>query len=188
MFGVRSSRRAHRLAHALCFGFVVFSVQAAHAQSLKPASLFAGRLKFSVPAKFHAMSKNDIAKKFPTIRPPKYAWANDKSAAVTIAVTHAKANLPPSRLGEFKTFMEKMLAQSQRGIKWIKREIIVINGTRWVHFEFTSQALDTRIHNDMLFTSFRNEMLGFNFNATVAKWKKVEPDLKRCRASIVLKR
>ncbi|MDF2439687.1 MAG: hypothetical protein JWN98_671 [Abditibacteriota bacterium] len=163
-------------------------LQCAMAQRLKPASLFQGGVKFSVPASYHVMSQSEITRKFPTARPPKYAWANDKRATSTIAVTHAAAKLPPSRLGEFKTFMEKMLSQSQRGIKWIKREIIVINGTRWVHFEFTSQAIDTRIHNDMLFTSFRNEMLGFNFNSTVAQWKKVQPQLKRCRASIVLKR
>jgi hypothetical protein len=164
-----------------------FMAPRATAQSLKRVSLFEGRVKFSVPSTYHAMSQSEIARKFPTARPPKYAWANDKRANVTIAVTHAAAKIPTARLGEFKNFMEKMLSQSQRGIKWVKREIIVINGTRWVHFEFTSQAIDTRIHNDMLFTPFRNTMLGFNFNSTVAQWKRAAPQLKRCRASITLK-
>lgn len=186
------SRRAHSFFSAFSVCLVALVIQCctpqpASAQSFKPASLVQGRIKFSIPSAYHAMSQSEIARKFPTARPPKYAWANDKRATVTIAVTQAAAKLPPSRLGEFKTFMEKMLSQSQRGIKWIKREIVVINGTRWVHFEFTSQAIDTRIHNDMLFTSFRNDMLGFNFNSTVAQWKKAQPQLKRCRASIVLK-
>lgn len=188
MFSSRLSCSAHNLVRAfvLCFGLLM--AQSAPAQNLKSVSLFEGRVKFAVPPGFHAMSKSEIPRKFPNVRLPKHVWANDSRATVTIVVTHAAAKLPPARLGEFKGFMEKMLSQSQRGIKWIKREMIVINGTRWVHLEFTSQAIDTRIHNDMLFTSFRNQMLSFNFNSTVAQWKKVEPELKRCRASIVLKR
>lgn len=80
--------------------------------------------------------------------------------------------------------MEQTLPRMVPGLTWLAREIVEINRTRWVHFELTSHAIDTDIHNHMYMTSFDGKLLGFNFNSTIAQYEKYKDALARSRNSI----
>ena len=53
-----------------------------------------------------------------------------------------------------------------------------------MHFEMTSFAIDTDIHNEMYLTAFNGKMLGFNFNSTVAQRDRYKDALKKSRDTI----
>ena len=79
------------------------------------------------------------------------------------------------------------MQQRMPGLQWLKREMLTLNGVRWVHLEMTTRAIDTTIYNDIYFTSFAGKMLGFNFNATTAMKNQALPQLRKSRDSIRIK-
>jgi hypothetical protein len=146
-------------------------------------SLANGRVSFEPPTEFRAMTEEMIRFKFPRGNPPTYVYANEK-LNVSVAITFSPQPLSPSQLPELKAGMEQTLPRMVPGLKWLAREIVEINGTRWVHFELTSHAIDTDIHNHMYMTSFDGKLLGFNFNSTIAQYEKYKDALVRSRNSI----
>jgi hypothetical protein len=145
-----------------------------------------GRIRFTVPAGFTQMSKEEIATKFPrTANPPSYAYANDKRS-VTIALTLSPAKVRPEQLPELKTALRPQISKAVPGLEWLKDELIPLNNTQWVRYEFVSPAIDTKVHNDAYFTSFDGKMIGFNFNSTVAEWDAAQAELMKTRDSIVI--
>ncbi len=148
--------------------------------------LFKGKLSFVPPAGFTPMTEEEIAIKFPRGNKPTHVYAN-KPGNVSIAITFSQANLKPEQLPQFKEFMESFLEKVFPEIKWIQRQLVDINKSRWVNLEMTSKAIDTTIHNDMYFTSFEGKMLGFNFNSTKAMYPSVGKALKKSKDSIEIK-
>lgn len=146
-------------------------------------SLADGRVSFVLPPGFRAMTDAEIKFKFPRGNAPQYVYANER-LNVSIAITFSPQALTPGRLSELKAAMEQMLPRTIPGLTWLTREIEEINGRDWVHFEMTSSAIDTDIHNEMLFTAFDGRMLGFNFNATVALHGQYKDALQKSRDSI----
>ena len=158
------------------------------AASGKPVSLAGGRVTFTPPPGFAAWTKEQIGRKYPPgPNAPQHVWANSERGTISVAVTFSPARISPEELPELKQFLEGFLPRALPGIRWLKREFVTINGTRWVHFAMTSKAIDTTIYNDMYFTSFDGKMLGFNFNSTLALKNKTLPLFARSRDSIVLK-
>jgi hypothetical protein len=149
--------------------------------------LLNGKVSFQLPPGFRPMSRAEIGRKFPGVQAPQKAWANSARLAATVAVTAPAVPLTPRQLPQFKTLMERYLAGAQRGVKWRRREFIMLNGRRWVHFEFTSKAPDVPLWNDMYFTSFQNRLLAFNFNSVLQQKAKMQPVFLRCRNSIRLR-
>lgn len=143
-----------------------------------------GRIRFTVPSGFTPMSKEEIALKFPrTANPPTYVYANSQRN-VTIALTFSPAKVQPEQLPELKAALRPQISKAVPNLEWLKDELIPVNKTQWVRYEFVSPALDTKVHNDAYFTSFDGKMLGFNFNATVAEWDKAQSELMKTRDSI----
>jgi len=81
--------------------------------------------------------------------------------------------------------MEAVLA-TQPDLQFIKREMTVANGQRWVHFEFTSIQAGDPAHNHIYLTSFRGRMLALSFNAKRAAYDAQEAALDASFRSIRL--
>ncbi|MCU0552673.1 MAG: hypothetical protein MUC48_25365 [Leptolyngbya sp. Prado105] len=155
-------------------------------ESAGKVTLADGRISFTLPAGFTPLTQEEIALKFPrTGNPPSHAYGNAERN-VTIAVTFSQAKLTPAQLPELKAALRPQISKAVPNLEWIKDEIIPVNNTQWVHYEFVSQAIDTKVHNDAYFTSFDGRMMGFNFNSTVAKWDAAKDELMKTRDSIVI--
>ena len=147
------------------------------------ASLYDGELKFSVPDKFGAMSKDMMDSKFPGPNPPQHVYS-DKNGATSVAFTHSKSKLSDDKLEEFQAFMASMLPKMKPGLRWVKKDIIKIAGRRWVSLEFTTPAVDCTIHNEILITPMQGRALLVNLNCVQDSLSRVQPQLDSVRNSL----
>jgi len=160
--------------------------QVAQPETARRVYLADKRVSFVPPPGFTPMTAEEIALKFPDYdRLPKYVYGNERRT-VTVAITFSPANISPGQLPELKNFMVKFLTPVIPNIKWITQDFAVINNVRWVQLEFISQAIDTKIHNQIYLTSFQGRMLGFNFNSTVEKYDALKAELRKSRDSILV--
>lgn len=162
---------------------VALSTTAATAERV---ALAGGRVSFVSPPGFTTLTPAEIAVKFPGSDPPQHVYGND-SRSVSVAFTFPAAQLAPEQLPDFKKFMQVFLEQGVPGLKWITRDFVVIDSVRWVRLEFISQAIDTKVYNDVYITSFEGRLLGFNLNSTVEKYAGVKAELLKCRDSILIR-
>jgi hypothetical protein len=142
-----------------------------------------GRVSFIPPAGFKQLTKEEIAKKYFRGNPPQYVFGNE-TLSVNVAVTFSNANVSSEQLPEYKEAMEELLPRLIPGLKWLKRELIEIDGRKWCHFELTSYALDTDIHNHLYSTSLDGKVLTFGFNSTVREYPQVKENLEESFRSI----
>jgi len=143
--------------------FLLISTSWAKAEEVR---LKGGTITFTAPDGFRSQSREEIALKYPRGNAPSVVYSN-ASGGVSIAVTFSSTKITPAQLPDLKAFLEQALPRLIPNLQWLKREIIISNGTSWVHFDLMSPAIDTDIHNHMYFTSHQGETLGFNFNSTV---------------------
>lgn len=149
-------------------------------------SLAGGRVTFVPPTGFTAMTSQEIAIKFPRGNPPQYVYAN-QARNVAVAITFSQARVTPEQLSEVQEALPSILAQTMPITKWITQAPTTINNRSWIRMEFISKAIDTKIHNDLYFTSFDGKLLGFNFNATVQQYAELKAELRKSRDSIIVK-
>ena len=154
----------------------------------KRVYLYERRLSFVPPESFTPPSDEVIRKKFPNAITAATVYANERATTSVAFSYYPKEELTPERLPELKSSMKSFLDKQQPGIEWLKHELVEINGVTWVHFEFLSPARDSKIHNDMLFTSVNRRMVLFNFNSTNNEHAKYEKALERSKASIRVSR
>ena len=159
------------------------STQSTSADTRRVA-LFDGIVSFAPPPAFSRLSEETIAAKFPEAKGPAIVYGNSRTT-VSIAITYPPQRvLRPEQLPDFKSFMESFIEKQKKGIQWLRKEFVEINGRRWIHFEFISQAVDTKIHNHMYLTSMDERMLTFNFNSTVEDYDEYKDALERSKDSI----
>lgn len=147
--------------------------------------LMDGAVEFSPPEEFIELSAEQIRMKYPNANRPQVVYATP-DMGVSVAVTFSPTRVSPEQLPELKVAMEQTLPRLIPNLSWITREIVVNNQVSWVHFELTSSAIDTDIHNHMYMTSLAGRMLGFNFNSTTAAYKKHAEQLRNSFESIRL--
>lgn len=147
-------------------------------------TLYDGMVSFEPPPEFSRLSEEIVSAKFPEARGPGIVYGNSRTT-VSIAVTYPPERmLRPEQLPDFKSFMETFLEKQKKGMQWLKKEFVEINGQRWIHFELISQAVDTKIHNHLYLTSMDERLLLFNFNSTVEEYDRYKDDLERSKNSI----
>lgn len=147
-------------------------------------TLYDGMVSFEPPPEFSRLSEEIVAAKFPEARGPGIVYGNSRTT-VSIAITYPPERmLRPEQLPDFKTFMESFLEKQKKGMQWLKKEFVEINGQRWIHFELISQAVDTKIHNHMYLTSLDERVLLFNYNSTVEEYDSYKEALERSKNSI----
>lgn len=146
-----------------------------------------GRVSFIPPANLKPLTKDQIASsKFSKTQPPQHVFANDRQS-VSVAITFLSMELAPEQLAEFKDSMERLLSRAISDVQWKAREIVVINGRKWVHLEVASEAPDEDLHNHQYTTSFDGRALVFGFNSTVKEYPQVKDALLRSAQTIQVK-
>lgn len=141
--------------------------------------------RFEAPRGFTPLTKEEIAAKFPSTRAPVSVVGNARRTT-TVAYELKPDRLAPEQLPEAKQAFEQIFERVVPGLRWTKRDLVTMRGQAWIHFEFTSRAVDTDIHNIMLATSRAGRMLVFNYNATAADFAVMEADLRASIRSIRL--
>ena len=139
-----------------------------------------GKITFDAPDGFEPVPKEILDLKYPSSRAPKYVIGN-KTAGTTIAYDIKPNALPQEGIEEGRKAFTELFPRMIPGLEWIENKTIELAGQKWIYLEMTSNALDTDIHNIMLFTGHDGQMLAFNFNSTKEEFKEYE---KAIRASI----
>lgn len=140
---------------------------------------------FTPPPGFKPVPQEIIDVKWPSKRAPKFVVGNE-GATTSVAYDLKDHDIPQDKLEEASGAFAELFPKMIPGLVWKKKEIIEHSGQKWVFFEMTSTAVDTDIHNIMLFTGFKGKMLIFNFNSTKEEFPKYEKELRESLKSIKL--
>jgi hypothetical protein len=140
------------------------------------------RLSIMPPAGFVPMPATEIAEKYPG-SPPLQVFTNSDRTA-TIAITHTQQPLGLNQLPELKLLMSKRMEKTVPGLKWIRKDLISINGGSWMNMEATSNDGKVNLHNDMYFTSFQDRLLGINFSASAKQFAGLKAAFNQSRDSV----
>jgi hypothetical protein len=153
--------------------------------TIEPGRVFFadGKVSFVPPDGFRSLTSEEIARKFPRGDAPKDVFANE-TQSVSVGVTFSPSKVSSNQLNEAKESFEELLPRIVPGLQWQSKDIVEINGVKWVNLRFTSYATDTDIVNDMLVTSFQGKALIVSFNATVDEWEAAKPTLEASKSSI----
>jgi hypothetical protein len=161
---------------------------AGSAQAQKAVELDDPPVTFTPPPGFKAWTPEQIARKYPPPRPPRHVFAADENGKVSIAVSSTPAPADLKDLAQLQKAMAASYEAAPLDLKWLRRETLTMNGTSWVHLELETQALDTRIHNDLYATLAGGTIVVFNFNAVARLYdKRLQAALQKSRDSITLK-
>ncbi len=142
------------------------------------------KISFIPPAGFQQMTDGEMDKKYPDRdNAPQLAYRSaDGKATVALRITDQPLDI--TKLPELKGILSKHMEQTVPGLKWIRKDMIAINGGSWLKMEATSQDKEQKLYNDMYFTAFQGRMLGMNFNAKADQYPKLKASLEACRDSV----
>lgn len=163
---------------------------AAAARQEQPVQVAGGRITFVPPAGFRPMSREDINFKFGrrgAAEAPELVYSNERQS-VSVAVGFRGKDLPAGRLADIKRALEADLERNMPGLEWRAREIVELNGTRWIHFGLKAAAVDTTVVNDIYATVLDGRLVTFNFNSTVAQYDAHREALERSARTITVRR
>ena len=176
---------------ALAFSFALAAALfAGAAAAQEPVRIADGRISFVPPEGFRPMSREDILFKFGrrgAAEAPEVVYSNERQS-VSVAVAFRGRNLSEGQLPGLKQVLEADLERNLKGLEWQAREIIELNGVRWIHFKMKAAAIDTDVVNDIYATIFGDRLLTFNFNSTVAQYDNHKEGLEKSARTITVKR
>lgn len=95
-------------------------------------------------------------------------------------------SIPEGGLDEYRDKLSRGLLSVSGGMKVLKNETIEINGRKWGLLEIISKALDTDIHNIMVFTPYKGKVLIFNFNSTAEQYPRYGALMRASSRSIIV--
>lgn len=127
-------------------------------------SLYEGALELSIPDHFTEMSTEMKRFKYPRGNSPGLVYT-DKAAAVNVALSYTSTVIKEGDLLVLKVTYGEQLSQ---GVEGFQSRMERINGSDFVVFEFMSQAIDTKVYNQMFFTELNGRLLMGTFNCTQA--------------------
>jgi hypothetical protein len=157
-----------------------FSVQAKEIQVDGP------NLTFQSPDSFSEFTPELISIKFPSSRAPKHVIGTE-SGATCIAYDITPNAVTPDQLPDVRKLLTETFDRVIPGIEWVENKIIKKDETQWIYLEMTSRAIDQDIHNIMLATSYKGQLLIFNFNSTKKDFPAYESALRESINSIKVK-
>lgn len=149
----------------------------------KKPVLLDGKVSIAVPSAFTELSKEEIAAKYPRQNAPGRSFGNERRT-VTFGGALTQQPLKPEQLADAEKGMGDQMAKMIPQLEWIRREIVTINGQRWIHFSMITPAIDTKIRNEMYVTSIQGKAFIINLNATVAEYPNYEQAITAMRQSL----
>jgi hypothetical protein len=163
------------------FAILLFVAIAAQAESL-----LKGKVTVELPEDFGKLSKEILDAKFQGANRPTMAYGNT-DGTVTIAGRAIQGAVPDSDLASFSQEMSQGIQKARPDVKFQTNEVTTINGHKWIHFVFISEAYDGPIRNEMLVASKNNEIYILNLNATMTEYPSYAKGLESARKSLRLK-
>jgi hypothetical protein len=173
----RANIRMLAVLRVATFGFLLLAAPFATGD---PIIVPGTSVSFVPPDGFTPLTQQELDLKFPSKNSPAQAVGNERRST-TIAYEVKNTALASDQLSGTLEAMVDTLSRIVPGHMWVEKKLTSIRDLEWVYLEFKSNAIDTQIHNIILFTSWEGQMLIFNFNATAADFQELEPAL---RASI----
>lgn len=143
--------------------------------------LYGDKIKLSIPKDFTLMSNEMKRRKYPVGNNPDFVFTNNEGT-VNIAFNHTPVTVRNNDVVSFEnTFLQQL--QNSNPINMTHR-VELINEAEFVVFEFTSQAVDTKVYNLLFLTNLDGKLLLGTFNCTDDLKKDWEPKMKGMLLSI----
>ncbi len=132
---------------------------------LVPRQVLNGRLELLVPESFAPLSAAALQAKYPQANRPETVFSDD-STGVNIAITYSPQKLQPSQLGDVHKVLDQTMRRAQPEAEWHDSRLLMIDDRQWAILDFTAQAIDTRIRNQMFATATGGRLLIAAVNVT----------------------
>jgi hypothetical protein len=144
------------------------------------------QISISIPVEFTELLIEDIELKWGGNKTaPKWATGNENmGTTISYSINLFDASEVP--LKDVMLGMKQGFDRVVPGIIWENYEVINLNGTDWIILEFTSNTIDTEVHNIMVTTDLGNVMPILNFNSTVDQFEGYESLLRNSLESVTL--
>ena len=144
------------------------------------------QISISIPVEFTELALEDIELKWGGNKTaPKWATGNENmGTTISYSINLFDASEVP--LKDVMLGMKQGFDRVVPGIIWENYEVITLNGTDWIILEFTSNTIDTEVHNIMVTTDLGNVMPILNFNSTVDQFEGYESLLRNSLESVTL--
>ncbi len=130
---------------------------------LEKKSILDNKVELLMPKGWKPMSQDLIKIKYPGVRPPKLVYS-DVSGSISIAFNHTDSKASPELLEKYKEYLKKSLTTAYPDAVWEEDGIKEINGKKSGVFRLTTDALDDKIYNYMVFTDMDEKLLICSFN------------------------
>jgi len=142
---------------------------------LERKTVLNNKISILLPDKFTIMDSIMLIVKYPApSNRPTIVYTND-SGSINVAFSHTQTQANQDQLEEIRKILFAQIT-SNSSISNVSNNTKVINGIKFVLFEFFSEAVDTRVFNHMFITTLENRLLIGNFNCTeehLSNWKPV---------------
>ncbi|MEQ9117699.1 hypothetical protein [Fulvivirga sp.] len=142
-----------------------------------------------LPESFYAMSPQDIAQRYPSVRKPIGAYTNDERL-VDFSVNVSATRWRSTDIEIAKDFFKASITNLYDRVDFVKEEIVVINDMRYIVFEFTSRingdkySLDQRdairTYTYLQYLLINGKTFVFTFNTPVQikdRWVDIAPQI-----------
>ncbi len=155
-------------------------------------------ISLKIPESFQPMPEDEIARKYVSTRKPVAIFMSaDRQAnfGVNISITQWK----PSDLPIMKDFYKATVMQLHSDVKFIREEIVNVNGKDFAVLEFTSLVKEEentlggtkppiQKYNYIQYTIFDNKTFVYNFNCPTNQQSRFEDIAQQIMASIEMKK
>lgn len=131
-------------------------------------TLPAGKLSLALPADFTALTQKEIKARFGALGQLPVAVYGNATRTATVAVTSTQVDngpLKPEGLPAVQTQMADGMTQQIPGLRWVGKAQPVLAGKRWVKLENLTPSRNGAMHNVILGTDVRGQLLLVNMNA-----------------------
>ncbi|MFN3403317.1 MAG: hypothetical protein ACK40G_04425 [Cytophagaceae bacterium] len=127
-----------------------------------------------LPKDFYPMSDDDMASRYPSTKRP-VAMYTDIDRMVDFGLNVSKAKFPGSDVMILKEFYKSTILETYEKVDFIKDGIEEINGKKFIVFEFTSYADQTKKYSYLQYALINGFVYIFNFTSADNAKEKWQP-------------
>ncbi len=155
-------------------------------KNLVEVSILGNQAIILMPSDFNLMPEELLQIKYPSNRRPSEVYTNE-DGTINLAVNHLPNQISSEQLPQLLPLYVQQFGQVHPQIEWYKKEMVTINGKKFILLEFVTSAVDTKIYNQMLVTEFKGRMFMCSFNCTQSQEEEWRPLANKMMTSLKLK-
>ncbi|MFN8251219.1 MAG: hypothetical protein U0V75_04995 [Ferruginibacter sp.] len=140
---------------------------------LELKTLFDGKVEILLPKNFGLMPEDMLKAKYPSNNRPTLVYTNE-GGSVNLAFNHTSSRASQQVIEQYRNVLASTFKSSYPNAVWEANEVRTINNRKVGVIIVTTQAVDTKIYNQLFFTDVDGRLLIGTFNCTVeekAAWK-----------------